>query len=276
MIRELLEGWEERVVAFLFWSAVFVPLLLGAVTIAKNYEVTDIDMLAGTGAPADGDGEWMSIGNSLTTWTPKTPPRAEAASDDAGGDGKDGQASSETAGDGGEPNPNADAKKGGGSTRPAAKPGASDPGRGKGTGDGSGDGVRIIPGPGGIVGQKKDCLPPDPRIRPLGDGTVEVDREVFDYYEKHLQEMDALARALPNFDDKGKPDGFRITGMRCGNPLLQAGYKNGDIIHTVNAKKVNSIPQAAKTWVQLRDEEHLSVRITRKEQEMTLEFDVVR
>lgn len=276
VFERLFEGFEERVVAFLFWSAVFLPLLLGAATIAHRYDVVDVDMLAGTGAPEDGDGEWSSIGPSMATWAakkPQPPTTDPVEGAKAGGDGQAGTDATER----GDPTSTSKPSANGSSPRHGEVAGAgSDPGAGKGSGDGVGIAVRARPlsAGGGVAGKPKDCLPPDPRISKQSETEYTVDREIVDYYAKHLKEFDDLARTLAYTDEDGNPNGFRITGMRCGNPLTQAGVKNGDIITAVNGKKVNNTLQAASVYMKVRDEDHLRVEMTRKGVPVTLEYDV--
>lgn len=277
MIERLFEGFEERVIAFLFWSAVFLPLLLGLVTIAHRYEVVDVDMLAGTGAPEDGDGEWSSIGTSLASWTPNKPqPPSTTPPEDGAKAGGDGQAGTDAT-EGGDPTSTNKPSSNGASSRPGEAVGSgSDPGAGKGSGDGVGPAARARPisAGGGVAGKPKECLPPDPRISKQSETAYAVDREIVDYYAKHLKEFDGLARTLAYTDEDGNPSGFRITGMRCGNPLTQAGVKNGDIVTAVNGKRVNNTLQAASAYMKLRNEDHLSVELTRKGAPVTLEYDV--
>ena len=275
MFQRLFEGFEERLVAFLFWSAVFIPLLLGMATIAHRYDVVEIDMLAGTNAPEDGDGEWSSIGPSLAAWTPKAPQPAPIEPQEAGKAGGDGQAGKDPI-EAGDPKANTKPGATGASPRNGEQPGTgSDPGSGKGTGDSVGSGrPRPVSAGGGVAGKPKDCLPPDERITKKSDTDYNVDRDLVDYYAKHLKEFDDLARTLAYTDEDGNPNGFRITGMRCGNPLMQAGIKNGDIVTAVNGKKVNNTMQAASAYMKLRGEEHLHVEVTRRGETMALEYDV--
>lgn len=275
MFNRLFEGLEERVVAFLFWSAVFLPLLLGMATIAHRYDVVDVDMLAGTGAPEDGDGEWSSIGTSLASWTPKAPQPPTENPKEAAKPGGDGQAGTDAT-EGGDPSANSKPSANGSGPRTGEVVGTgSDPGSGKGTGDSTGSGrPRPTSAGGGVAGKPKECLPPDPRISKQTETDYAVDRELVDYYAKHLKEFDGLARTLAYTDEDGNPSGFRITGMRCGNPLMQAGVKNGDIVTTVNGKKVNNTLQAASAYMKLRNEDHLRVEVLRRGAPLALEYDV--
>jgi hypothetical protein len=285
MLGRLFEGFEERLVGFLFWAAIFVPLLIGAVVVAHRYRVVD-DMLGGTGAPEAGsDGDWMTIGKSLTSFTPAPPPPPMTTAVDAPK-----HANGEIAGGGGPPaettptvpNPSEPGKMAskGGVARPlsANDGGGTGTGTGAGTGPGDGTGTGAVvrsEGAGGTVGAKKPCLPPVDEIKQENPNTWSIDRSLLEHYAKHLQEFDDLAVTLPSFDDKGKPDGFHVTGMRCGNPLHQGGLRNGDVVHTINGKHVNTVVQAAVAYAKLRDETHLELAVTRKGADIVLEYDVV-
>lgn len=284
MWSRLFEDNEGRLVGLLFWAAVFVPMLIGAVVIAQRTQVVE-DMLGGTGAPEEGsDGDWMSIGKSLTSWTPgppavtaPTPPDATAdAKGDPGGGGSPPATTSSASGD-----PGKMASKGairptsGNSTGDGTGSGTGD-GTGSGTGPGTGSNVKTRPeGAGGVVGAKKPCLPPRDEIRKIDDNDYSIDRSILDYYAKHPKEVGDLAYLLPSFDAEGKPDGFHVTGMRCGNPLQQGGLKNGDVVHTVNGKRLNTVVQAIATYAKIHNEEHLQLIITRKGVDMKLDYDII-
>jgi hypothetical protein len=276
VLTRMFEGLEDRLVAFLFWSAVFVPLLLGAATVAHRYDVVDVDMLAGTNAPEDGDGEWSSIGTSLASWTPKKPQPPTPNPEEGVKPGGDGQSGTDAV-EGGEPtSASAPSASGSAPKRGEGAAAGSDPGSGKGSGDGAGATTRARPtsAGGGVAGKPKECLPPDPRISKKSETDYDVDREIVDYYARHLKEFDDLARTLAYTDEDGNPNGFRITGMRCGNPLMQAGIKNGDVVTAVNGKRVNTTLQAASTYLKLRNEDHLRLEVTRRGAPVFLEYDV--
>ena len=91
-----------------------------------------------------------------------------------------------------------------------------------------------------------------------------MERDIVDYYASHLRELDRQAVTKTYKDDKGKKVGVRVHLPRC-SVLRFGGLKNGDIIRSVNGKKVATLPQAVKTWLAVRNKSKIKVEITRKD-----------
>ena len=59
--------------------------------------------------------------------------------------------------------------------------------------------------------------------------------------------------------------------------LRSGGLKNGDIITSVNGKKVATLPQAIKTWMKVRNKSNIKVAITRKDgSEVVFSYKIVK
>jgi type II secretory pathway component PulC len=93
-----------------------------------------------------------------------------------------------------------------------------------------------------------------------------------DSYAKHPKRLNELGWVSRHSTDDGKVDGFRLGGVRCGNDLHEAGLRSGDVVHSVNGKKVSSIPQALLAYGALRRASELRVEITRKGTRRTLVY----
>ena len=116
----------------------------------------------------------------------------------------------------------------------------------------------------GRRGKKRKCLEADPRIVAKGADRFSVDRDLVDAYTSNLKTASKLAWVGWHRDDEGEIDGFRVKKIRCGSVLHQAGFRNGDIIHTVNGKPVTSIAQALSAYRKLRKKRTLNVEVQRK------------
>lgn len=289
MIGRFINYVEERLIPFFLWCAILVPLLATGVAAADRYNVTDIDGLAGSGALSDvdddeGDG-WTSIG--AVEWTQGKPgeaeavggaepaPEAEAADVEAAGE----PAAPVTKAPKSEKGSTPSKQSTGGTTRPSKGSGSGE-GDAKGDGEGqagSGSGGHHRPGTdaGGTAGDKKKCLDPSPRIKSTGKYRAQIDRAMIDFYAGSLKQMMTLGRVYAHDGPDGKADGFKITGMRCGNATHQAGFRNGDVVHRINGKKVNNITQAIAVYLKLRKEEDIEVDLTRKGEDIVLYFEIV-
>jgi aminopeptidase N len=78
---------------------------------------------------------------------------------------------------------------------------------------------------------------------------------------------------VPDFSYKGK--GVRLSGTIPGSPAEKAGLKEGDILISVNSLSVNSLKDLATILNPLQPGTHVSLRILRDTQEMSVGSEVV-
>lgn len=148
---------------------------------------------------------------------------------------------------------------------------SSRPTRGSGEGTTPGQetnsGVEGSPAP----GPTNNCDPVD-SITKIGTKHWRVDRELVDYYASHLRELDRQASTSTHRDEAGKPDGILIYLPRC-SIIRHGGLRNGDVIHTVNGRKVSNVANAVTTYLAVRKDKNISVLITRKNgKQVTLKY----
>lgn len=124
-------------------------------------------------------------------------------------------------------------------------------------------------------GNKKPCEPVEEIVQ-VSATKWRIERDLVDYYATHLRELDRQAGVAMHQNEAGETDGARIFLPRC-SVLRQAGIKNGDIIHTINDRKVTSVAEAVATYLVLRNDDNLSVALTRKTGErLTLHYRMKR
>jgi len=109
--------------------------------------------------------------------------------------------------------------------------------------------------------RRKPCVEPFGGITRTGAGRYDVERDLVDYYTRHPGEAETLAATAWHRKD-GQIDGFRVKKMRCGSPLYQLGFRNGDVVHSVNGKSVTSTTQALRAFRKVRKDDRLTVRVT--------------
>ena len=66
------------------------------------------------------------------------------------------------------------------------------------------------------------------------------------------------------YREEGEIVGFKVRRIKCGSVLHQAGFRNGDIIHSINGREVTTIPQALVAYRKLRRKRKLEVVLTRR------------
>jgi hypothetical protein len=117
---------------------------------------------------------------------------------------------------------------------------------------------------GGRKSRNKKCANPDPRIDQLEDDRFAIDRDLVDAYTADLKSASRLAWVGWHRDASGEIDGFRVKQIRCGSVLHQAGFRNGDVIKSVNGKPVTTIPQALSAYRKLRKRRTLDIELDRR------------
>lgn len=123
-------------------------------------------------------------------------------------------------------------------------------------------------------GNKKPCEPVD-EIQQVSATKWKVERSLIDWYAVHLRELEKQAGVAVHKGDDGKRDGARLYLPRC-SVLRQAGFRGGDVVHSVNGHKVTSIANGVKTYAKVRNDRTLKVDITRKNgSQLTLTYKLV-
>lgn len=122
----------------------------------------------------------------------------------------------------------------------------------------------------------KCTIAPDPAIVPTGADSYEVRRAVIRRYASDWSKLDDLGWSAQHDDPAtGKSDGLQIGGIKCGSDPYDAGFRSGDVIHSVNGRSVRSIPQALVVYLAIHDERLFNVEISRRGQRRTLRFALV-
>jgi general secretion pathway protein C len=110
-------------------------------------------------------------------------------------------------------------------------------------------------------------------VTKLSDTRFLVDRS---FMEKQLGNVEALAtqiRAVPKTEN-GQVVGFRLSAIRKGSTFDKLGIKNGDVVHSVNGNGLTSAESALSLYQGLTNESNFNFEITRRNQKMTLDYEV--
>lgn len=112
-------------------------------------------------------------------------------------------------------------------------------------------------------GKKKPCEPIEEVVK-IGEDRWRIERDLMDWYATHLRELEKQVGVSSHRGDDGKRDGARLYLPRC-SVLRQGGLLNGDVIHTVNGRKVNTVAQGVATWLAVRNDKTIVVELSRKD-----------
>lgn len=121
---------------------------------------------------------------------------------------------------------------------------------------------------------RSHCMDDEPGITKLTSERYSVEREVLQHYARNVKEASRLANVAWHRDDSGRVDGFEFRHIRCGSPVAQAGFRKGDVVHTINGRKIRSIPQALAAVIRLQRRSVLRVTLTRGEDKRKMRYHI--
>lgn len=142
------------------------------------------------------------------------------------------------------------------------------------TGDGSGSSSRAKPPrrpPSPNNAKSPDWLTEG--ITEKGDGRFEIRRTALNKVLANTSLLARSARIVPSVRN-GKPNGFRLYAIRPNSAYSLLGMKNGDTIHAVNGKPMNTPEQALQVYTQIRNASHLTISYTRRNEKKTHDYTI--
>jgi hypothetical protein len=153
-------------------------------------------------------------------------------------------------------------------------PGVADAGEG-GTADEAGGGVKTRPASPPKPTSSR-CAPADPRIVSTANPNVwSVQRSIIDEYTRSIEAVNKLGYVKRHELEDGGSDGLLLRGVKCGTPLHVAGFRSGDVVHSVNGKEVRNLAGGLLLYAKMRNKDRFEVAITRRGQPMVLTYDVL-
>jgi len=102
---------------------------------------------------------------------------------------------------------------------------------------------------------------------------ITVKRSQIDTAIKDVNTLMKQIRIRPNFKN-GKPDGFRLTGIRPNSIFYNMGLKSGDIIMGVDGKDIESVDDALKFYQNLQSSSNVQLQIKRRGQLKTIDYRI--
>lgn len=110
-------------------------------------------------------------------------------------------------------------------------------------------------------------------IEKVSETEYNVDRELVDKYLNNLDSIQRLGRARIHRTN-GEVDGYRLAGIRRNSTGWNLGIRNGDVVHAVNGASLASMGEAMQAFNSLQNESSFSFDITRKGQQMSLQYGI--
>lgn len=116
--------------------------------------------------------------------------------------------------------------------------------------------------------------PHEGHITALSEWSYTIDRS---YMATELADLDGFRRQgrfIPHRDGAGETDGYRVSGIRRRSLGDAVGFKNGDIVHAVSGKPLDSMQAAMDAYQILQDADQFTVEISRRGQRHTISYEV--
>ncbi len=110
----------------------------------------------------------------------------------------------------------------------------------------------------------------------IGADGVETFNISKDFVAKSINDISQImstVRVTPHFKD-GKPAGFRVSRIKKESILNTMGFKDGDIISSVNGQEINTAEDVMRLYNTLKDSNFFGIGLIRDGQSKTLNFKV--
>jgi len=112
------------------------------------------------------------------------------------------------------------------------------------------------------------------KITKVSDTEFNVERAVVDHILENQADFMKSARIVPEKGADGKTVGIRLFGVRPETLLGTLGLKNGDRLETINGFNMGSPEEALNAYARLRTSNKLSIKVTRRGQPMSIDFNI--
>lgn len=110
-------------------------------------------------------------------------------------------------------------------------------------------------------------------IKKTGKNQYQIDREMLNEQLEDLSKLSKGARVIPHYRD-GRPQGFKIVGVRPGSLYSHIGVRSGDVLKGVNGEEITSPNKALELYEQLKNSENVNVEVERRGRKVALEYNI--
>jgi general secretion pathway protein C len=110
-------------------------------------------------------------------------------------------------------------------------------------------------------------------VKKVGANAYEIDRGMLNEQLEDLSALSRQARVIPHYRG-GKPQGFKIVGVRPGSLYSHIGLRSGDVIKGVNDEEITTPNKALELYEKLKNSDNVSVDIERRGRKTKLEYTI--
>ncbi len=111
-------------------------------------------------------------------------------------------------------------------------------------------------------------------IEKVGENKFVVSRDLLDKYINDIESISRMGRALLHRGPDGEFDGYRLSAIRRNTLADKLGIRNGDVVHSVNGKPLNSVQSAMEAYQTMTNDSNFSFEVTRRGQKVDLDYTV--
>ena len=108
-------------------------------------------------------------------------------------------------------------------------------------------------------------------VKKVGKNTYQVDRDMLNEQLDDLGKLSRQARVIPHYRG-GKPQGFKLVGVRPGSLYSHLGVRSGDILKSVNGEGITSPTKALELFEKLKSTESVTIDLERRGRKTTYEY----
>lgn len=108
-------------------------------------------------------------------------------------------------------------------------------------------------------------------VKKVGTNSYEIDRNMLNEQLNDLSKISRQARVIPHYRD-GKPQGFKIVGVRPNSLYSHIGVRSGDVLKSVNGEEVTSPTKALELYEKLKTTDNVTLDVERRGRPTTLEY----
>ena len=108
-------------------------------------------------------------------------------------------------------------------------------------------------------------------VKKTGKNTYQIDRDMLNEQLEDLGNLSRQARVIPHYR-QGKPQGFKIVGVRPGSLYSHIGVRSGDVLKSVNGDEISSPTKALELYEKLKNSDGVTLDIERRGRKTTLEY----
>lgn len=110
-------------------------------------------------------------------------------------------------------------------------------------------------------------------ITKLGENSYKIDREMLNEKLNDLESLARQARVIPHYRD-GKPQGFKLVGVRPGSLYSHIGIRSGDVLKAVNGDEITSPNKALEMYEKLKNSSNVTLEVERRGRPISLEYKI--